>query len=107
MKLKTIQYISAKNKALHKYLREQGLNDYSHIFFLDQYDNYYMLAIPGIVYKFIPYGEIFFMLEIEDKSILTSLLCVARDAIEKNQKCLRSAYDTILDCLKMRKIIIG
>lgn len=107
MVLKTIQYISAKNKPLHRFLINQGLNDYSHIFFLDQSETFYMLAIPGIVYKFIPYGETFLMLEIKENSVLACLLCIAKNAIEKNQECLRATYNTILDGLRMQKKIIS
>lgn len=105
MILKTIQYISAKNKLLHQFLKEQGLNNYSHIFFLDYDENYYMLAIPGIVYKFIPCGQTFYRVVVADKAILAYLLSLAKEAIEKNQECLRETYNAILHGLEVQKIM--
>lgn len=96
MIFKSIQYISAKNKPLHRFLKLQGLNNYSHLFFLDQDETYYMISISGNLYKFIPYGETFLIKEIEDKSLLEFLLSLAKEAIDYNQECLRDTYEAII-----------
>ena len=96
MNFKTIQYISAKNKPLHQFLISRGWNSYAQLFFIDENDCYYMLRQSGNIYKFIPFGDTFTISEISDADLLRWLLQLAKEAIDRNQECLRPTYEAIM-----------
>lgn len=105
MIFKSIQHLQSKSPELYQFLREHGLFDYNHLFFVSSetwYDEYRNVAsvcflnssgsMFGIVFK----NDALTLERVDNEQFINECINLATMAVRSNQKDLQPVLDKII-----------